>query len=54
MTSEGHNAYRFSIEWSRLYPTEMAFLTDTPDPAAVAAYDSLITQLVAAHITLDW
>jgi beta-glucosidase len=51
MTSEGHNAYRFSIEWSRLYPTEAAFTADTPDPTAVAAYDALITALVAAHIT---
>jgi beta-glucosidase len=51
MTKEGHNAYRFSIEWGRLYPTQAAFASDTPDPTAVAAYDALITKLVAAHIT---
>jgi beta-glucosidase/6-phospho-beta-glucosidase/beta-galactosidase len=51
MTSEGHNAYRFSLEWSRLYPTEAAFLADQPDPAAVTAYDTLIQKLVAAHVT---
>src|SRR5262249_40891622 len=25
MTSEGHGAYRFSIEWGRLFPTRDAF-----------------------------
>lgn len=51
MASEGLNAYRFSIEWARLYPTQAAFDADQPDPAAVAAYDGLIQALVAAHIT---
>jgi beta-glucosidase len=51
MAGEGHNAYRFSIEWSRLYPTEADFLADKPDPAAVASYDALLTKLLAAHIT---
>ena len=51
MTSEGLNAYRFSIEWPRIYPSADAFMTDTPDPTAIAAYDALITALVAAHIT---
>ncbi|HEY8088205.1 MAG TPA: family 1 glycosylhydrolase, partial [Polyangiaceae bacterium] len=51
MTSEGHNAYRFSIEWSRIYPTEAAFLSDQPDPKAIAVYDGLLTKLRAAHMT---
>ncbi len=51
MTSEGLTAYRFSIEWSRIYPTEGAFLFDQPDPNAIAAYDALLQKLRAAHIT---
>ncbi|HEY2513392.1 MAG TPA: glycoside hydrolase family 1 protein [Polyangiaceae bacterium] len=51
MKSEGLNAYRFSIELSRVYPTEAALLADQPDAAGVAAYDNLVTKLVAAHIT---
>ena len=51
MTAEGHNAYRFSIEWSRIYPNEIDFLADIPDPAAIAAYEGLLTKLRAAHIT---
>jgi beta-glucosidase/6-phospho-beta-glucosidase/beta-galactosidase len=51
MTTEGHTAYRFSIEWGRLYPTRDAFLFDAPDANAVASYNALITKLVAAHIT---
>lgn len=45
------NAYRFSLEWARLYPTLADFTADTPDPQAVAAYGDLISALVAAHIT---
>ena len=51
LVASGQNAYRFSIEWARLYPTRAAFDADTPDPAAVAAYDALLTKLVAAKIT---
>ena len=51
MKGAGHNAYRFSIDWARLYPTRAAFDADTPDPAAVAAYDALLQKLTAAGIT---
>jgi beta-glucosidase/6-phospho-beta-glucosidase/beta-galactosidase len=51
LKGSGQNAYRFSIEWARLYPTAAAFSADTPDPTAVAAYDALLTKLVAAGIT---
>jgi beta-glucosidase/6-phospho-beta-glucosidase/beta-galactosidase len=44
-------AYRFSLEWARLYPTLADFNADTPDATAVAAYSSLLSALVAAHIT---
>jgi beta-glucosidase/6-phospho-beta-glucosidase/beta-galactosidase len=50
MKSAGLNAYRFSIEWGRLYPTLADFMNDTPDPTAIAAYDSLLSTLKAAGI----
>ena len=51
LTGSGQNAYRFSLEWARLYPTRAAFDADTPDADAVAAYDALFAKLAAAHIT---
>jgi beta-glucosidase/6-phospho-beta-glucosidase/beta-galactosidase len=51
LTSTGQNAYRFSVEWGRLYPTLAAFNADTPDAAAVASYSALLSALVAAHVT---
>jgi len=51
LVSTGQNTYRFSLEWARLYPTMADFTSDTPDPTAVAAYSSLLSALVAAHIT---
>ncbi len=51
MKSEGHTAYRFSIEWARLYPTRAAFDADTPDADGVAAYASLLAKLHAAGLT---
>ena len=51
LTDSGQNAYRFSLEWARFYPTRAAFDADTPDAAAVAAYDALFAKLAAAHIT---
>ena len=51
LTASGQNAYRFSIEWARLYPTKAAFDADTPDMTAIAAYDALLTKLKAAKIT---
>ena len=46
----GQSAYRFSIEWARLYPTRAAFDEDRPDPEAIAAYDRLFAALRAAAI----
>ncbi len=51
MKGAGHNAYRFSIDWARLYPTRAAFDADAPDPKAVAAYDALLQALTTAGIT---
>ncbi len=51
LVSTHQNAYRFSLEWARLYPTLDAFNSNTPDPTAVAAYTSVLSALVAAHIT---
>ncbi len=51
LRSTSQNAYRFSIEWGRMYPTRAAFDADTPDPVAVAAYDDLLQKLHAAGIT---
>jgi beta-glucosidase/6-phospho-beta-glucosidase/beta-galactosidase len=51
LKDSGQNAYRFSIEWSRVYPTRKAFDDDTPDQAAVDAYAQLLAKLRAAGIT---
>ena len=51
MQQMGLNSYRFSIEWGRLFPTIDSFTTMTPDPTALAAYDSEMQKLQAAHIT---
>lgn len=44
------NAYRFSIEWSRIYPTKADFDADKPDAAALAKYHELLGKLRAAKI----
>jgi beta-glucosidase len=51
MKGAGQNAYRFSIDWARMYPTKAAFDSDAPDPAAVMAYDGLLQKLNAAGVT---
>ncbi|MEO6418217.1 MAG: glycoside hydrolase family 1 protein [Polyangiaceae bacterium] len=51
MKDSGQNAYRFSIEWGRIYPTRAAFDADLPDADAVMAYDTLLTKLKAAGMT---
>src|ERR1700722_9818403 len=51
LLSSGQNTYRFSIEWGRIYPTQAAFDADMPDPRGIAAYDTLLEKLAAAHIT---
>jgi beta-glucosidase/6-phospho-beta-glucosidase/beta-galactosidase len=45
------NSYRFSIEWSRLYPTKESFDLNQPDAGGIAAYDALFAALKAASIT---
>jgi beta-glucosidase/6-phospho-beta-glucosidase/beta-galactosidase len=50
MKGLGMNAYRFSIEWGRIYPTRASFDADTPDPQALAAYGALLQALSAAGI----
>lgn len=51
LSASKQNAYRFSIEWARLYPTRAAFDADLPDAAGVAAYDALFAALARAKIT---
>ncbi len=50
LVDAGANAYRFSIEWSRIYPTKARFDADDPDKAAIAKYHELLTKLRAAKI----
>src|SRR5438067_5319521 len=50
LVDAGANAYRFSIEWSRLFPTRAQFDAGTPDATALATYHSILTKLRAAHI----
>ncbi len=52
LTGTSQNAYRFSFEWGKLYPTRAAFDADTPDPAVLAKYTELVQKLRAAKITL--
>ncbi|MBK6460929.1 MAG: glycoside hydrolase family 1 protein [Myxococcales bacterium] len=52
LVATSQNAYRFSLEWGKLYPTRAAFDSDTPDPAVLAKYTELIQKLRAAKITL--
>jgi beta-glucosidase len=51
MQTMHENAYRFSIEWGRIYPTQDAFDTDTPDQTALDGYTAVLTKLKAANIT---
>jgi beta-glucosidase/6-phospho-beta-glucosidase/beta-galactosidase len=50
MTGSGQNAYRFSIEWSRIYPTRAEFDADTPSQAGIDAYTALLDKLKAANV----
>ena len=43
-------AYRFSIEWSRVFPTKDSFDKNTPDSAALATYHALLKKLRDAKI----
>ncbi|MSP26631.1 MAG: glycoside hydrolase family 1 protein [Myxococcales bacterium] len=51
MKAAGLNAYRFSLELARLYPTRAAFDADEPDPGGLASYDALFAALAGAGIT---
>jgi beta-glucosidase/6-phospho-beta-glucosidase/beta-galactosidase len=51
LKASGQIAYRFSIEWARVYPTRADFDADTPNQAALDAYTSLLTKLQTAGIT---
>ena len=51
LVASGQNAYRFSIEWARIYPTRAAFDADMPDAAGIASYDKLLAALHRAKIT---
>jgi beta-glucosidase/6-phospho-beta-glucosidase/beta-galactosidase len=50
--SAGHNTYRLSIEWGRLFPTREQFMADPPvaDPIAFAYYRDLLERLRANGI----
>ncbi len=50
LTALHAGAYRFSIEWARIFPTKAAFDAGTPDAAGLAAYHALLAKLKAAHI----
>jgi len=51
LTQMHQNAYRFSIEWGRIYPTLDDFNNDTPDQTALDAYSNVLAKLKAANIT---
>jgi beta-glucosidase len=51
LTATHQNAYRFSIELARIYPTKESFDADQPDAAGVAAYDAVLAALAKANIT---
>ncbi|MFO0665126.1 MAG: glycoside hydrolase family 1 protein [Polyangiaceae bacterium] len=51
LTNTQQNAYRFSIEWARIYPTRDSFDRDEPDASAVASYTQLFQALANAHVT---
>ncbi|MBI2897357.1 MAG: glycoside hydrolase family 1 protein [Deltaproteobacteria bacterium] len=53
----GTNAYRFGIDWSRLYPTREAWDADTPDAEAVQRYHDMLAGMrergIAPMVTLQ-
>jgi beta-glucosidase/6-phospho-beta-glucosidase/beta-galactosidase len=50
MKAMNMNAYRFSIEWSRIYPTRPELEADTPSRPAIDEYARLLSALRAAGI----
>jgi beta-glucosidase/6-phospho-beta-glucosidase/beta-galactosidase len=51
LVSTNQNAYRFSVEWGRIYPTLDAFTNNTPDQTALDTYLNELAALHAAGIT---
>ncbi len=51
LTDTAQNAYRFSFEWGKLYPTRESLDSDTPDADTLAKYTNLVGKLRAAKIT---
>jgi len=50
LVDAGATSYRFSIEWSRVFPTKGSFDRNEPDAAALKSYHDLLTALRAAKI----
>jgi beta-glucosidase len=50
MTDAAFNAYRFSIELARIYPTRESFDADMPSEDGLAAYDGVLAALKKAGI----
>ncbi|MBM4358100.1 MAG: glycoside hydrolase family 1 protein [Deltaproteobacteria bacterium] len=50
MKDAAFNAYRFSIELARIYPTRQSFDDDTPSEDGLAAYDGVLAALKQAGI----
>ncbi|MGZ3448710.1 MAG: glycoside hydrolase family 1 protein [Polyangiales bacterium] len=50
LKAAGLGGYRFSIEWSRIFPTKESFDSKTPDADAVAKYHELLKALKDAGI----
>ncbi len=51
LAAAGMNAYRFSIEMARFYPTRAAFDADQQDPDAIAKYDAVLAALANKNVT---
>lgn len=50
LTDAGATAYRFSIEWARIYPTRESFDKNEPDKAGLDTYHALLKALRDAGI----
>lgn len=50
LKAAGAKAYRFSIEWARIYPTRDSFDKNEPDAAGLASYHKLLKALRDAGI----
>ncbi len=50
LKSAGQEMYRFSIEWSRIFPTREDFDANRPNAEALAAYKGILEKLKAAGL----